>query len=74
MTMSKHFFPKLTKFLNVYHLIAQKQNLFFFFKNLSYQKEQDFLHYKMCSAKWDLPTYGDKNALKQPHTFVELRL
>ena len=25
-------------------------------------------------SAWDLPTQGDKNALKQPHTFVELRL
>ena len=56
----------LIKFVNVCPLIPQKHHLGFFF-NLSYQKEQDFWYYKMC-------TDGDKSVLKQSHTFAELRL
>ena len=33
-----------------------KNTILDLFKNLSYQKEQDFWFYKMCSPKWDLPT------------------
>ena len=36
----------------IWALIAQKHHLGFF-ENLSYQKEQDFWYYRMCSPKWD---------------------
>ena len=55
----KHFFFILTKFVNVCPRIDQKHN-HRFFKNLSYQKEQDFWYYKMGSPKWDLPTLDIK--------------
>ena len=68
----KRFFSKFTKFVNVCARIAQKHHVEFF---LTYpiRKSKIFYTIKCVLRTGTCPLRDKKNALKQPHTFVELR-
>ena len=68
--MTSIFF-QIDRIVNVCSLIVQKHH-FGFFKNYPIRKSNIFGTLKCVLRRMDLPTLGDKSALKERNTLTEL--